>query len=471
MRQMHAPTGNGEVLADPEFDAVAELVENNRRRLDRTDVMIGGQSLRELRAHARRDVLHLAGVRPNEPDAPLLLAGHQPELSHPGVWVKNFALAGLARKLNGFSLNLIVDNDTLKNASLRFPVWDNSNAASAHLESLPFDSLAGEEPYESRRVIDAELFRTFPERARPLWANWGFEPLLAKAWRDAPSVAEAFTAMRKRHECEWGCRNAEVSVSRLSQTESFRRFASHIQADLPRFRGVYNAAIHAYRHANGVRSANHPAPDLAEKESPFWAVTSPGRRVRATATSDPANLRPRALTLTLFARVCLGDFFIHGIGGGKYDEVTDAIIRDYFGVDPPAYQVLSATLHLPLPGFPSTADDLKRAERLVRDVQWNPQRHLPPGTVSEWVERKATLARAEPSRDQHTARREWFRELKHATEELRPSVANTLAAAESQYERVRTEVAANAVLQRRDFAWVLYPEATLRPFLQRFLQL
>ena len=68
------------------------------------------------------------------------------------------------------------------------------------------------------------------------------------------------------------------------------------------------------------------------------------------------NLRPRALTLTLFARLCLGDFFIHGIGGGKYDEVTDAIIRDYFGIEPPAYQVLSATLHLPLPAFPSTED-------------------------------------------------------------------------------------------------------------------
>ena len=61
------------------------------------------------------------------------------------------------------------------------------------------------------------------------------------------------------------------------------------------------------------------------------------RRERASADSDVNNLRPRALTLTLFARLCLGDFFIHGIGGGKYDEVTDAIIRDYFGVEPPAY--------------------------------------------------------------------------------------------------------------------------------------
>src|SRR5205085_11199692 len=107
-----------------------------------------------------------------------------------------------------------------------------------------------------------------------------------------------------------------------------------------------------------------------------------GRRERATTSSDIHALRPRALTLTLFARLCLGDFFIHGIGGGKYDEVTDAIIRDYFGLDPPAYQVLSATLHLPLPGFPATATDVERAERLVRDLTWNPQRHLPPAVAA-----------------------------------------------------------------------------------------
>jgi hypothetical protein len=182
-------------------------------------------------------------------------------------------------------------------------------------------------------------------------------------------------------------------------------------------------------------------------------------------------IRPRALTLTLFARVCLGDFFIHGIGGGKYDEVTDDIIRNYFGIEPPAYQVLSATLHLPLPAFPSSPADLKRAERLVRDLHWNPQRHLPAGTAAELVARKAALAANEPPVSDHAARKVWFRELQQLTESLRPLVADQLPAAERELARIRTEVAANDVLQRRDFSWVLYPEATLRPFLQQFLSL
>jgi hypothetical protein len=226
-RRLRAPAGNGEVLADPGLDAIPALVEANRRRLDRADVVIGGLPLRELRALARREVLDAAreytqsppiamgglstqslpvaldglstqslpvaldGLSTQSPpiamgghstDAPLLLAGHQPELPHPGVWVKHFALSGLARKLGGTPLHLIVDNDTLKSTSLRFPVFRDHDPASVHLQSVPFDKLDGETPYEDRRVLDPNLFDSFAERAAPLWRNWGYEPLLAHCW-------------------------------------------------------------------------------------------------------------------------------------------------------------------------------------------------------------------------------------------------------------------------------------------------
>ena len=512
-RRYRAPAANGAVLAEPGFDALPALVEANRKLLDRDDVTVGGLTLRELRALARRDVLALSAPSPlageggesssrvrgcfssgvtypspvgeapppspargegQNKGAPLLLAGHQPELSHPGVWVKNFALSGLARKLGGIPLNLVVDNDTLKNTALHLPTFKERDPRSVKLESVAFDSFSGEVPYEDRQVIDAEQFRTFADRAAPLWANWGYEPLLATCWASAKNIGEVFTAMRREREREWGCHNLELPVSSLSQTDAFREFAQHVLSDLPRFRVVYNAALRTYREANGIRSAKHPAPDLAEGEAPFWVRTGGGKRQRATPLSDVRTLRPRALTLTLFARVCLGDFFIHGIGGGKYDEVADAIIRDYFGIEPPAYQVLSATLHLPLPAFPSTADDLTHAERRVRDLRWNPQRHLSAEQlanpdVKALVEAHAALAASEPPYAAHAARREWFRALQSSADRLRPLVAGQVPVAEAESARVRSEVDANAILQRRDYPWVLYPEETLRPFLQRFL--
>ncbi|HEY2911478.1 MAG TPA: hypothetical protein VGI99_14600 [Gemmataceae bacterium] len=453
------------MLADPGFDTLPALVEANRRLLNSNDVRIGGIALGELRQRARGEV-----GAPS--DGPLLLAGHQPELSHPGVWVKNFALSGLARKLHGTPLNLIVDNDTVKSTSLRVPAFA-TDPASVHLEQVRFDAMAGEVPYESREVVDPDLFRTFPERVGAIAGNWGFEPLLSQVWRDGRNIGELFSAMRQECEQAWGCENRELTVSRLSQTEAFRIFAGHILADLPRFGACYNAAIRDYRRRNRVRSANHPAPELAPSEAPFW-VQGGGRRERATADSDVCQLRPRALTLTLFARLCLGDFFIHGIGGGKYDEATDAIIRDYFGVEPPAYQVLSATLHLPLPGFPGTADDVRRLRGLIRDLHWNPQRHLNGANRSDahalrQAADRIDLAADEPPRTDRRGRREWFHRLREMAAALRPLVQSDVPVAEAALERAEAEASANAILQRRDYSWVLFPESVVRPFLQRFL--
>jgi hypothetical protein len=489
-RRYRAPAENGAVLADPPLDRVPGLVDANRQRLERDGVRIGGLPLRELRALARREALDAAREYLNEratqspptivgklsANAPLLLAGHQPELSHPGVWVKHFALNGLARKLGGIPLNLIVDNDTLKSTSLRFPVLD-SNPDVVHLESVPFDRFDHEEPYEDRRVHDWDYFRTFAERAAPLWQNWGYEPLLPRVWSDvltanAHTIGERFAATRRKWERAWGCDNLELPISRLAATQSFARFVRQLRADWPRFRVAYNNAVQAYRAAHGIKSRNHPVPDLAPDEMPFWGSRGPdGRRGRVSANAqvDPSRLRPRALTLTLFARVCLGDFFLHGIGGGTYDEVTDAIIRDYFGLEPPAYQVLSATLHLPLPTFPTSTAEVAALARRERDLYWNPQRHLPATRpeVQSLIQRHHLLAAMEPS--DKTGRRQWYRELREVGDQLRPLTASRRTEVRNWLTRARQEAAANAMMRRRDFAWVLYPEEVLRPFLRQFL--
>jgi hypothetical protein len=56
---------------------------------------------------------------------------------------------------------------------------------------------------------------------------------------------------------------------------------------------------------------------------------------------------PRALTLTMFMRLCLVDQFVHGIGGARYDQVTDQLIRRHFRTDPPHYCVTTATMYFP----------------------------------------------------------------------------------------------------------------------------
>ena len=92
--------------------------------------------------------------------------------------------------------------------------------------------------------------------------------------------------------------------------------------------------------------------------------------------SGSIRLRTRALTTTMFCRYLLGDLFIHGIGGAKYDELGDSIARRFFGIEPPEFLTLSLTAWLGLPQRVATASELAAIDRSIRDLVFNPQRHL-----------------------------------------------------------------------------------------------
>ncbi len=79
----------------------------------------------------------------------------------------------------------------------------------------------------------------------------------------------------------------------------------------------------------------------------------------------------------MFARYLLGDLFVHGIGGAKYDELGDELARAFFRFEPPRFLTLSLTQWLGLEADPATLDRLRAVERSLRDLDWNPDRHLP----------------------------------------------------------------------------------------------
>ena len=104
-------------------------------------------------------------------------------------------------------------------------------------------------------------------------------------------LGECFAAARRTYERRWGCHNLELPVSVLCQTEPFAFFAAHLLAELPRFHADYNACVHDYRRRHGLRSRNHPVPDLAEEdgwlEAPFWGWRIGAARARPALLPHP----------------------------------------------------------------------------------------------------------------------------------------------------------------------------------------
>ena len=500
-KHVKAPQADGGLLAEPPFPDYERMVSENRRRLALLAGEVGSLPWPKFRAQARAELLgELAS-----PDQPLLMAGHQPELFHPGVWAKNFVLAGQAKRLGANAVNLIVDNDTFKHRVLSLPMA-STNPQNVELESTPFDVSAPELPYEEAFPRDWAALESWPDKLRPITDTWNFQPMVFAAWprivgclKTGVSYTRAFVSARQYWERKWGGGTTEVAVSQVSAHRSFGLFARRLMADAEPFAAAYNAAIGDYRRQNGIKSKNHPAPELQRSddltESPFWiwrtddpvrhrvfvrrrpdaleiwagpnqlAVTLPGTTACCGAISAAGwKLRPRALTLTLYSRLALADLFIHGIGGGKYDEVTDEIIRRYFGIEPPEYAVVSATIRLPLDRFAADGETLRSQQRLIRNLTWNPQyfdearRAAPALAEAKW---KIALDRP----NDRKARREWFRTLADLTARMRPATAPLSTTAAEKLAAIAAELDANAVLGRRDFSWVFYPESLLE---QRF---
>jgi hypothetical protein len=529
LRPLRAPRQDGAVLAEPSLAEVTGLLATNEqpRRcasldlLGRSWVDLSRQARQSLLAEARAYLTAAGEPLPTVTGTHILMAGHQPELFHPGVWLKNFALHGLARQHGGTAVNLLVDNDTVKTTAVRVPRLPEPPEKQPQLVTVPFDHWPGEVPYEEAAVHDEAQFASFRERVLEEMKGAGFEPLLASYWPEVLRHAnrtnllgERFAAARRSLERRWGCHNLEVPISRVCATEPFAWFAAHLLVHLPRFHRVYNESVREYRRAHGIRSRNHPVPELTSEdgwlEVPLWgwrAGQTQRRRLLVRLAGDAVELRAgaerwpalprgsatdrrplvaawqdlerhgfkarsRALTNTLYARLFLCDLFIHGIGGGKYDALTDTLLQRFYGVEPPRFLVLTGTHLLPLRTRPAKPDDCRRLARLLRDLEWNPQRHLDATAladpqVKELTERKRALLADEPTSSRR--RREWFERLRDVTERLRLAVLGQRQRVQQELASCEQELAANAILQRRDYAFCLYPEATVRPFCTQFL--
>ncbi|WP_166819856.1 hypothetical protein [Thalassoroseus pseudoceratinae] len=520
------------MFAQPALSEALFLAEANQKALDSTRISLQGRTLRQLREWSRREILKsardytekLTGRACDDfNDSALLFAtGHQPELYHPGVWIKNFAVSEWAKRSNGLGLNIVIDNDTLGQREISVPTGRRSHP---EVTNIAFDQDVPSCPWEEAHLADADDFQRFLKRVSEVMDAWNVDPLLNEFWptepiRSGQGLRDVLTASRMQLERNWGAGNLELPLSTVCETDPFLWFTGWVLADPERFRQIHNQALQEFRKVNRVRSGTRPVPDLVQNgdwiESPFWvwrAGDAQRSRVfarqegRETILSDGdtefarfpldrsmdaccavealrelpkqgIRLRTRALTTTLFARLCLSDLFVHGIGGAKYDEVTDCLIARLLGITAPKFMTLSCTLHLPLgEPFDVTESELTQLRETQRDLQWNPERWLDGSVdpeVGQLITRKRQLIQEHNHRqaavgsDRQLIRREnreRHRELRSVSDKLKQWTQLQNERIASDIEATEAELSANKILKSREFPFVLYPAEMLRDFL------
>ena len=452
----------------------------------------------------------------------IVASGHQPELFHPGVWIKNFAVTQLADQTDSTGLNLIVDSDTIGSCRIRVPAGTRQRPV---FETLEFDAPREVRPWEDSKVLDGSRFESFAERVTEALDAFGaggasIRPLISSVWPHAVrhasvagSLSESLSLARILLEEKLGSGNLELPVSRLCRLEPFSWFAADIVLRAGEFREVHNQTLFEFRQVNRIRSRTHPVSELSESagwiEVPFriWRAGETQRRAVFTRIScgrlqfstecaesgmfldvdaktdcetlavalerlaeEGFRLRTRALTTTLFMRLCVADLFVHGIGGARYDEMTNRILARFYGVHPPDFLTLSATVFLPLAlPFDAAPADVSCLKAKLRDLQHNPQRYLTAeqaDAASALVSEKQQLieqqnaAQIYPGTDSKNAGRDGehrYRRLPRINRALASFTATQQNAVRTEIREIEQQIEANTVLKCREFSFCLYP--------------
>jgi len=513
-----APAADGQRFHHPPIEQWRQCLENQVTRKLPSGGPLG--DLRQFQKQVRQEAIPLleryTGVVsktppfPSEGETPWIGSGHQPELYHPGVWYKNFVAERLARQSGATAVHVVVDTDACRHFHLKVPSL-GERRGELRLELEAWDRQRAAMPWELLACVDWQLAESFASRVGMRLRGLGVaEPLLHRFWpngiellRQGCSWSDAMAGVRCAAEQFFGVCQWQVPMSWICQTQGFSRFVDAIVADHRRFASLYNACRDAYRYHHGTENPAQPVPALEQREGwqelPFWVYSSdaPTRRSLwvkqvggdlhwsdlagweevgsqkegVEAIRTPGSLRririgPKALVTTLYLRAIVFDLFVHGIGGGKYDQITDRLIADWLGCESPPLCVATATHHWCWPVDHQTPLSYSQVRSSAWFERYHPEviRAKQPVTLLDqmpddaqaWrrcLELKRRLLSEIPPRG---AKKQWHRQIEQVNQqilELRQWQSQKLgdAMAEAIYQEQQS-----AIRRSRELSWCLF---------------
>ena len=465
--------------------------------------MSAARSLAELRRQRDQEPSHAAGAysRAGRRAAPrgdrrlaCSLAGHQPELFHPGVWVKNFALPASPGQHGAVPLNLSsITTPSRRTACGRLPLPLPTSAAPSARPSVLRPRPPAKSPYEERAVRDEALFATLPGRSRTR-VGVGLRADAAgvlgggstrNADRNAPAAGRAAsrgasprTASGAGAVTTWRCRSAACARrgrSPVSRSTCWPTCRASTPSTTPA--STTTAAVTASAAATiplptwpRRRLAGSAVLGLADGEAPAGSGCSCGRRRRIGCCDRGHDARPDLAGAIWPSLACdlraersrsapaPDDDAVRPAVRGRpvrprhrRRQVRRADRRDHpplLRLEPPGFLVLSGTLRLPLPTYPTVADDLHRLTTLLRDMEFNPQRYLArDDRTAELLDRRGSGSSAPPTTP--AGRLEKRRAIRQINEELGAFFLDRRQELESQRDQSAEELRANTLLRRR----------------------
>lgn len=431
--------------------AAAEIIVEHAGPLTDSSAHIEGRALSTWRAESRSFF--------NLPDAPVVAAGHQAQAWHAGIVAKTLWTDALARQTHATPVHVVVDQDAFDGFFVEWPAMRDGfwQANGNRFSNINKNITAVRAPVFRAREI--EHIGETPDFVRD-----GLARLTAAlgTFADSPNAALQITRALLHGVAHIIQAPRVISASDFMGTT----FAQHL---VERMLRQPEACAHSYNVALQLhpRAARPLRVDGSRSELPLWILNESGERVHANADnvrSARANnqpLLPRASLLGVVLRTALADRFTHGLGGKIYEQVSNDWISRWLGWQPPRFDVVSATLRLPLEIKQDQAVLAQHERHAFRSAWCDPDvvaatQSGPSARRRYFLDTMAALPRRSPQR------KKLFQELIAHRQSRRGELASTLTqlqGVEHAHMRARQSL---DVATRRSWCISLHPPAALQ---------
>lgn len=414
---------------------------------------------------------------------PIIATGHQPTLWHPGILAKYLTADAFAKRVGGSTLNVVVDHNPVEPIGIDLPISRDQalQAVRLALDDRPTAGTIPPNRLPALRAVDAVKQLTEQARATgvPKHVQVGLHRL-AQAYQSAGThehlAAQTSSVLNKLMQPDLHQPMQALPTSELVT----HRFVQRLLQDPVGCARSYNRAAQAYPKA-GIRRL-YVGRDVVEV--PLWAqgegactpvfidlgdtakplLFTQGQVLDLTGTDVLQVLRPRAITLSAIMRSELCDLFIHGTGGGVYDQVTEHWWQDWAKEDLAPMAVVSADVVMSFEVPTATRDEYAKAQWYAHHLRHNVDRYTQPMGDDEAALRQEKHELLERMDDDRLKRRRAvaFRRIHAINKKLGALHRDALAQAKQRADDARIGLGNNVIVRRRDWCFALYPECVLQ---------
>ncbi len=516
LQKLSIPEQPGVISIHPELPKWPELLIENREATRK--VPQRPEVCNELLRIARNYTLNVLDLPcKTEATKNVIATGHQAVWHHCGIWVKTLAANILTWASSSVCLHLVLDHDICDTAIV---LPERGFDGSWHFRRVEIESEQNDIPLEMRELPDKEQIKSFIDsvaKAYPwqfcndIWSDPEFlNPCRMKRFRNTADLITLFQSILNLH---LGLDDIlYLPVSELSESDSFLNFFISATSEAARFASTYNDGVNKYivdnqgtiRHLVGHEQDG-------SIELPFWLISPDGERVSLNVVLDKSGtvtianaslrlgvldsvsrdgkkeqlrhilqrtgykLRPKAVSLTLFVRLFLADWFVHGIGAGRYEPVTDYILNEYYGIKPPDYGTATCTMTLPISESETSVDsEISQLKSQLHKLKHNPEKYIDETTLQK--EPVASLIKAKKQQiaiagDESLSkdiRQSAWQSLLKTNQELFEYVMDIFVNLQKRITNIDKIKVSHEIINSREYFFGLFPKENLDRIVEAF---